>query len=135
MNTLFLPCAGGVESYLAEEIVRICGDGARDVRTARGGVQLLAGWPEVMKLNLHSRLAQRVLVQLAHRPYRTEQDVYEAASALAWEEWFSPRDLSEPRKRSSLGGALDAARGVPLERSGVGAREHAVEHRLRLPGA
>ena len=89
---LFLPCAGGVEGYLAEEVARICGEGARDVRTARGGVQLLAGWPQVMRLNLHSRLAQRVLVQLDHRPYRGEQDLYEAASAVAWEDWFTPRD-------------------------------------------
>ncbi|GAB3766083.1 class I SAM-dependent RNA methyltransferase [Ramlibacter monticola] len=89
---LFLPCAGGVETYLAEEVARIAGPSARELRTARGGVQLAAGWPEVMKLNLHSRLAQRVLVQLAHRPYRAEPDLYEAASAVAWEDWFTPRE-------------------------------------------
>lgn len=89
---LFLPCAGGVETFLADEVVRTCGAAARDVRTARGGVQLLAGWREVMKLNLHSRLAQRVLVQLAYQPYRGEQDLYEIASAIAWEDWFTPRE-------------------------------------------
>lgn len=89
---LFLPCAGGVETYLADEVARICGAAARDVRTARGGVQLLAGWRAVMQLNLHSRLAQRVLVQLAHQPYRGEQDLYETASAVAWEDWFTPRE-------------------------------------------
>jgi len=89
---LFLPCAGGVEAYLADEVARICGSDARDLRTARGGVQLLAQWSVVMKLNLHSRLAQRVLVQLSHTPYRAEQDLYEAASAVPWEEWFTPRD-------------------------------------------
>jgi putative N6-adenine-specific DNA methylase len=89
---LFLPCAGGVETYLSDEVARICGAAARDLRTARGGVQLAAGWPEVMKLNLHSRLAQRVLVQLRHGPYRAEQDIYEAAAAVPWEDWFTPRD-------------------------------------------
>jgi putative N6-adenine-specific DNA methylase len=89
---LFLPCAGGVEAFLADEVARIGGEGAREIRTARGGVQLRAAWPEVMKLNLHSRLAQRVLVELAHQPYRAEQDLYEAASAVPWEEWFTPRD-------------------------------------------
>ncbi|NML42141.1 class I SAM-dependent RNA methyltransferase [Ramlibacter sp. G-1-2-2] len=89
---LFLPCASGVEGYLAEEVARICGARARDLRTARGGVQLVAGWPEVMQLNLHSRLAQRVLVQLWHGPYRAEQDIYEAASNVAWEDWFTPRE-------------------------------------------
>ena len=89
---LFLPCAGGVEAYLAEEVARICGEGARELRTARGGVQLTAAWPEMMKLNLRSRLAQRVLVQLAHTPYRGEDDLYEAAQAVAWEQWFTPRE-------------------------------------------
>jgi putative N6-adenine-specific DNA methylase len=51
-------------------------------------VQLLATWPEVMKLNLHSRLAQRVLVEVAHAPYRSEADVYAVAAAVAWEDWF-----------------------------------------------
>ena len=89
---LFLLCAGGVETYLAEEVARICGEAARELRAARGGVQLTATWPEVMKLNLHSRLAQRVLVQLAHVPYRGEDDLYEAAQAVAWEQWFTPRE-------------------------------------------
>lgn len=87
--SLFLPCAAGVEPWLAEETARIAGLAAQPVR---GGVRLEAGWPQVMRLNLHSRLAQRVLLQLAHRPYRGEQDLYEAASAVAWEDWFTPRD-------------------------------------------
>ncbi len=89
---LFLPCASGVEAYLADEVARICGEAAKDLRTARGGVQLTAGWPEVMRLNLHSRLSQRVLVQLLHGPYREENDIYEAAVSVPWEEWFTPRE-------------------------------------------
>jgi putative N6-adenine-specific DNA methylase len=33
-----------------------------------------------------------VLVQLAHAPYRGEDDIYAAAAAIGWEEWFTPRD-------------------------------------------
>lgn len=91
-HSLFLPCAGGVETWLVEEVARICGDAARDLRAARGGAQLRAGWAQVMRLNLHSRLAQRVLLQVAHAPYRGEEDLYAAASAVAWEEWFTPRE-------------------------------------------
>ncbi|MDB5900679.1 MAG: N6-adenine-specific methylase-like protein [Ramlibacter sp.] len=87
-----MPCASGVEAFLVEEVARICGEGARELRSARGGVQLQGGWPEVMKLNLHSRLAQRVLLEVAHAPYQLEQDIYEAAAAVPWEEWFTPRD-------------------------------------------
>ena len=89
---LFLPCAAGVEAFLAEEVSRICAGAARELRSSRGGVQLLATWPEVMRLNLHSRLTQRVLVELWHGPYRAEQDLYEAAAGVPWEEWFGTRD-------------------------------------------
>jgi putative N6-adenine-specific DNA methylase len=52
---------------------------------------LYASWRDAMKLNLHSRLAQRVLVQLAYQPYRSEADLYDAAASVAWEIWFTPR--------------------------------------------
>jgi len=54
-------------------------------------VALRASWRDAMRLNLHSRLAQRVLVQLSHTPYRSENDLYEAAGAVAWEIWFTTR--------------------------------------------
>ena len=88
---LFLPCAAGVEDYLAEEVHRLTGLVGQDLLVFRGGVRLQASWFEAMRLNLHSRLAQRVLVQLSHTPYRNENDLYEAASAVAWEIWFTPR--------------------------------------------
>ncbi len=85
--SLFLPCAAGVEDFLAAEAQRITGLGA--AHKSRGGVGLDASWRDAMKLNLHSRLAQRVLVQLWHGPYRSEQDIYDAAGQVAWEIWFT----------------------------------------------
>jgi putative N6-adenine-specific DNA methylase len=89
---LFLPCAAGVEGFLADEVHRLTGLAGDDLLTARGGVALRASWRDAMLLNLHSRLAQRVLVQLSNAPYRNENDLYEAASAVAWEIWFTTRD-------------------------------------------
>jgi putative N6-adenine-specific DNA methylase len=89
---LFLPCAAGVEGFLADEVHRITGLAGDDLLTGRGGVVVRGSWREAMKLNLHSRLAQRVLVQLSHTPYRNEQDLYEAAAAVAWEMWFTHKD-------------------------------------------
>jgi putative N6-adenine-specific DNA methylase len=89
---LFLPCAAGVEGFLADEVHRLTGLAGDDLLTGRGGVALRASWRDAMLLNLHSRLAQRVLVQLSHAPYRAEHDLYEAASAVAWEIWFTPRE-------------------------------------------
>lgn len=93
MNQLqiFLPCAAGVEDYLAPEVAQITGQPQQQVQRWRGGVMLEASWRDAMLLNLHSRLAQRVLVQLAHGSYRNEQDLYRCASAVAWEIWFTPR--------------------------------------------
>ena len=89
---LFLPCAAGVEGFLADEVHRLTGLAGDDLLTARGGVVLRASWRDAMRLNLHSRLSQRVLVQLSHTPYRSEQDLYEAAGAVAWEIWFTRRE-------------------------------------------
>ncbi|KAF1023352.1 MAG: Ribosomal RNA large subunit methyltransferase L [Paracidovorax wautersii] len=86
---LFLPCAGGVEPLLVAEVQRICSDAQPHV--LRGGVLVEASWRDAMRLNLHSRLAQRVLIQLARAPYRHEQDIYAIASEVAWEIWFTPR--------------------------------------------
>ena len=85
---LFLPCAAGVEELLAAEVHRITGIAGR---SWRAGVQLQGSWREAQQLNLHSRLAQRVLIELQHKPYRNEQDLYNAASEVAWEIWFTPK--------------------------------------------
>jgi putative N6-adenine-specific DNA methylase len=86
--TLFLPCAAGAEGFLADEVQRVTGIAAK---SHRAGATLNASWRDALRLNLHSRLAQRVLVQLAHRPYRHEADLYDAASSVAWELWFTTR--------------------------------------------
>ena len=88
---LFLPCAAGVEGYLADEVHSLTGLAGQDLLVGRAGVLLRASWRDALRLNLHSRLAQRVLVQLAERPYRNEDDIYAAAADVAWEIWFTPR--------------------------------------------
>jgi putative N6-adenine-specific DNA methylase len=88
---LFLPCAAGVEDLLADEVHHLTGRAGDDLLVGRAGVVVRAPWREALRLNLHSRLAQRVLVQLAHAPYRAEGDLYDTAAAIAWEAWFTPR--------------------------------------------
>ncbi len=88
---LFLPCAAGVEDYLQPEMQRITGLPGDAVQKRRGGVMATASWRDALLLNLHSRLAQRVLVQLSYTQYRSEQDLYRAASEVAWEIWFTPQ--------------------------------------------
>jgi putative N6-adenine-specific DNA methylase len=86
---LFLPCAAGVESLLEEEIARILP--SKPLFPTRGGVGLDGGPAEVMKLNLHSRLAMRVLAEVAEGPYRDERDLYALARSVDWLQWITPR--------------------------------------------
>ena len=86
---LFLPCAAGVEELLAEEVRRLLPDA--DVRQTRGGIALDGGPHEVMLLNLESRLAQRVLVEVASGPYSHETDLYELARSVDWAQWITPQ--------------------------------------------
>ena len=88
---LFLPCAAGVEDFLAEEAHALTGLQGEDLRVLRGGVLMRASWRDAQLLNLHSRLAQRVLIELSHTQYRNEQNLYDAASQVAWEIWFTPK--------------------------------------------
>jgi len=85
---LFLPCAAGVEELLAEEVQRILPK-AR-VHPQRGGVALEGEPLEVMTLNLESRLAQRVLIEVTNGSYRVENDLYELAHAVDWGQWITP---------------------------------------------
>ncbi len=87
MTTLFLPCAGGVEALLAAEVLAITGLAA-DV--GRGGVFVEGDAGTAMRLNLHSRLAQRVLWPLVEGHYRDEHDLYELARDVPWALWITP---------------------------------------------
>ncbi|MET0541401.1 MAG: THUMP domain-containing protein [Variovorax sp.] len=89
--SLFLPCAAGVEDFLAQEVHALTGRVGHDLVALRGGVRVKADWRDALQLNLHSRLAQRVLIELAHAPYRSENDLYAIASGVAWEIWFTPK--------------------------------------------
>jgi putative N6-adenine-specific DNA methylase len=89
-GTLFLPCAAGVEPYLAQECIRLLGDTAR-IEAGRGGVYVDGDAEAAMKLNLGSRLAQRVLWQLLDGPYASEHDLYALARRVRWPDWITPR--------------------------------------------
>ncbi|THU04621.1 class I SAM-dependent RNA methyltransferase [Lampropedia puyangensis] len=91
--TLFLPCAAQTEEFLGDEVRRILTAPDTAIQVQRGGIRI-ALKPDtlmnaVMRLNLHSRMAQRVLVALAQGSYRSEDDVYALASSIAWEQWFN----------------------------------------------
>jgi putative N6-adenine-specific DNA methylase len=100
---LYLSCAAGVESLLAAEAARVLGAQAV-ISESRGGIEVQAS-PQIrtpaerraalldcaMRLNLESRLAQRVLWRVASRIYRNEDDIYQLARGVDWSEWITSR--------------------------------------------
>jgi putative N6-adenine-specific DNA methylase len=86
---LFASCAHGSEAWLAEECARICGPD-QNVEAGRGGVRVDASPENAMRLNLWSRIAQRVLWPLADGEYRDERDLYELARRVRWDDWITP---------------------------------------------
>ncbi|CAG1017271.1 Ribosomal RNA large subunit methyltransferase L [Burkholderiaceae bacterium] len=86
---LFLPCAAGVEDFLADEVQRVLPNA--QARKARGGVSLEGGPDEVMQLNLECRLPQRVLVEVAEGAYHDENDLYELGRSVDWTQWITPQ--------------------------------------------
>ena len=87
---IFLPCAQGVEPLLAAECRTLLPEGT-PIEESRGGVRVTAGPLEAMNLNLHSRLAQRVLWPLRGARYRDEHDLYAAAREVDWPPWITPQ--------------------------------------------
>lgn len=84
----FAPCPRGLESALAAELETI---GAGTIKISNGGVQFQGNWHTCYQINLKSRIASRVLWQVAQKPYLNEEDIYATAYALPWNEWFSPK--------------------------------------------
>jgi len=97
----FVVCPGGLEVPLAQELAEIArrpdskalGAWVIDPTptSPTGGIGLAGPLSAAMALNLHSRIASRVLLQMAQAPYRQEEDLYKLASGLAWEDWFTPK--------------------------------------------
>lgn len=73
---------------LSTELERL---GAEDLAATQGGIGFAGPFELCYRVNLESRIASRVLWQVAQGPYRREQDLYQAAYALPWREWFSAR--------------------------------------------
>ena len=86
---LFISCANGSEQLLAEECIRICG-ADQGVEAGRGGVMVNASVENAMRMNLRSRIAQRVLWPMVDGEYRDERDLYDLGRRINWSEWITP---------------------------------------------
>lgn len=96
----FAPCPRGLEQALADELAEIAIRPEVDElaafevgRTVPGGVHFFGTPGAAYAVNLHSRIASRVLMRLAARGYRSEDDIYALAAAQRWEDHFTPDEM------------------------------------------
>ena len=90
-HSFFCPCPRGLEAALAEELGEInAHSGTLTVHLqVPGGVHCSGTLQDAWRINLHSRIASRVLMRMAHAGYLNENDIYDLTLAQPWEDWFS----------------------------------------------
>ncbi len=54
-----------------------------------GGVHCSGLLTDAYQINLHSRIASRVLMRMGHTSYSNENDIYDLTLSREWEDWFS----------------------------------------------
>lgn len=86
----FCTCPKGLETLLAEELAEIAAKSATLAihAPASGGVPCLGSLKDGWLMNLHSRIASRILLRLAQKNYQNEDDIYRFVLAQPWENWF-----------------------------------------------
>ena len=87
MENFFATCPRGLELLLADELREL---NAEKVHAVGGGVQFAGEFLLCYRVNLESRLASRILWQVAAGAYRNEEDIYRMACAPRWSDWFDP---------------------------------------------
>ncbi|MCA1248116.1 class I SAM-dependent RNA methyltransferase [Massilia sp. MS-15] len=53
-----------------------------------GGVHCSGSLVDAYRINLHSRIASRVLMRMGQRSYNNENDIYDLVLEQPWEDWF-----------------------------------------------
>jgi putative N6-adenine-specific DNA methylase len=81
-----------MEQALADELAEIAhttGSATLKVHNqVPGGVHCSGADADAYRINLHSRIASRVLLRIANRNYANENDIYDLVLEQPWEDWF-----------------------------------------------
>ena len=88
MEKFFATCPRGLEPLLTEDVAA---SGVTDFKAIPGGVHFVADWPACYAINLHSRIATRVLWRVANGKYAREDDIYKLALDTPWAKWFGAK--------------------------------------------
>jgi putative N6-adenine-specific DNA methylase len=85
LENFFASCPRGLESLLVEDLTAA---GVRSLKQIPGGAHFAAEWAQCYAINLHSRIATRILWRVARASYAKEDDIYRLALATQWPKWF-----------------------------------------------
>jgi putative N6-adenine-specific DNA methylase len=90
MASYFCPCPRGMETALAEELTEIAqlSTTFKVHNQVPGGVHCSGALQDAYRVNLHSRIASRVLMRMGHSSYANENDIYDLVMDQKWEDWF-----------------------------------------------
>ena len=81
----FATCPRGLEALLVDELTH---NKAHKILATDGGVSFEGDLETMYRVNLHSRIATRVLSRVGEGTYATEEDIYKATFKLQWPSWF-----------------------------------------------
>ncbi len=84
----FATCPRGLEALLVKELKV---SGAKSIKQTDGGVAFLGNTAVCYHINLHSRIATRVLWQVTKGQYASEEDLFNATYKVNWPNWFNVR--------------------------------------------
>ncbi|CAM8378274.1 COG0116 Predicted N6-adenine-specific DNA methylase [Candidatus Methylopumilus planktonicus] len=81
----FATCPRGLEALLADELLA---QRALKIIVTDGGVSFEGSLDTMYRVNLHSRIATRIMSRVGQGSYATEEDIYKATFKLNWPSWF-----------------------------------------------
>jgi putative N6-adenine-specific DNA methylase len=81
----FATCPRGLEALLADELLA---QRALKIVVTDGGVSFEGNLEMMYRVNLHSRIATRIMSRVGQGSYATEEDIYKATFKLHWPSWF-----------------------------------------------
>jgi putative N6-adenine-specific DNA methylase len=81
----FATCPRGLEALLADELLL---QRALKIVVTDGGVSFEGSLDTMYRVNLHSRIATRIMSRVGQGSYATEEDIYKATFKLHWPSWF-----------------------------------------------
>jgi putative N6-adenine-specific DNA methylase len=85
MEKFFAQCPRGLAGVLSNELQAL---GASALVPTDAGVAFEGDLLLAYRANLHSRIASRILWEVANFPYKDEHEIYDTALLLPWPSWF-----------------------------------------------